>query len=430
MAAIAAAAPAADEIIPAERLNSIRRRTSWLLFVSQIFGSGGTTAALTVSSILAAEILGGSTWAGLPNSLRTLGAALVSVPLSAFMIRAGRRNGLLLGYGVGTIGAGLGIAAAVMRNYPLLLIGSAVFGAGYASNLLSRYAAADVSPASQRGRAISFVVWGATVGAVAGPSLIGPAGAWAQGIGLPPLTGAFVVATVTFAISSALLFLFLRPDPLHVSRLVAAQSPAHRDSVPARPLAELIRHPGIQVALITLMTSHMVMIGIMSMTPVYMHDHGHSLQVVGLVISAHVTGMYVFSPVTGWLADRIGRPSVIVLSALAFIFAALIDAVTAPDQGFLLGLGMFLIGLGWNLGFVAGSALLTDSVTFAERTRVQGLADMCMGVAAAIGSLASGPILASHGYPTLNVWVVLLVVFPLASVWMRKVRPQPILIRS
>ncbi|MFI5268405.1 MAG: MFS transporter, partial [Chloroflexota bacterium] len=135
MAAIAPAPAAVDLSFPAERLGSIRRRTTWLLFVSQIFGSGGTTAALTVSSILAAEILGGSTWAGLPNSLRTLGAALVSVPLSAFMIRAGRRNGLLLGYGVGTIGAGLGIAAAVMRNYPLLLVGSAVFGAGYASNL-------------------------------------------------------------------------------------------------------------------------------------------------------------------------------------------------------------------------------------------------------------------------------------------------------
>lgn len=412
-----------------EQLTRIRRRTSWLLFTSQIFGSGGTTAALTVSSILAAEILGASTWAGLPNSVRTLGAALVSVPLSAFMIRTGRRNGLLLGYGVGTIGAALGIVAAVLRNYPLLLLGSAIFGGGYASNLLSRYAAADVRPASQRGRAISFVVWGATVGAVAGPSLIGPAGTWAEGVGLPPLAGAFVVATLTFVIASALLFAFLRPDPLHVSRILAAQDQARR-AAPARGLRELIRQPGIQVALVTLMASHMVMIGIMSMTPVYMHDHGHSLQVVGLVISAHVTGMYVFSPLTGWLADRIGRPSVIVLSALAFVGAALLDAVTPPNQGFLLGAGMFLIGLGWNLGFVAGSALLTDSVTFAERARVQGIADMCMGVAAALGSMASGPILESQGYATLNVWVVLLVIFPLASIFARQRKLQPIAIRS
>jgi MFS family permease len=429
MAAVAEVVP--DRDMPSDdELRQIAKRTRWLLFASQIFGSGGTTAALTVSSILAAEILGASTWAGLPNSIRTLGAALVSVPLSAFMIRAGRRNGLLLGYGVGTIGAGMGIAAAVLRNYPLLLVGSAIFGAGYASNLLSRYAAADVAPASQRGRAISFVVWGATVGAVAGPSLIGPAGAWVESVGLPPLAGAFVIATITFAIASLLIFVRLRPDPLHISRLVAAHDPNRRMAAPARPLRELIRKPSLQVALVTLMTSHMVMIGIMSMTPVYMHDHGHSLQVVGVVISAHVTGMYVFSPVTGWLADRIGRPSVIMLSALAFIGAALIDSLAAPEQGFLLGLGMFLIGLGWNLGFVSGSALLTDSVTLVERPRVQGMADMMMGVAAAIGSLASGPILESHGYPTLNVWVVLLVIFPLATVWTRRLRPQSVLVRS
>jgi MFS family permease len=429
MAALAAP-PAAEAAFAPRQLAGIRRRTSWLLFTSQIFGSGGTTAALTVSSILAAEILGASTWAGLPNSVRTLGAALVSVPLSAFMIRAGRRNGLLLGYGVGIVGAALGIAAAVLRSYPLLLLGSAIFGGGYASNLLSRYAAADVRPASQRGRAISFVVWGATAGAVAGPSLIGPAGEWAQAAGMPPLAGAFGVAVLTFAISSAVLFLFLRPDPLHVARVLAAQETHRATEARERGLAELLRHPGIQVALVTLMASHMVMIGIMSMTPVYMHDHGHSLQVVGLVISAHVTGMYVFSPVTGWLADRIGRPSVIVLSALAFVGAALVDALTPPNQGLLLGFGMFLIGLGWNLGFVAGSALLTDSVSHAERPRVQGMADMCMGVAAALGSLASGPILESHGYPTLNMWVVLLVIFPLASVFARQRRLHPIPVRS
>jgi MFS family permease len=430
MAALASFEPAVEEPVPAGQLASIRRRTTWLLFGSQIFGSGATTASLTVATILASTILGGSTWAGLPNSVRTLGAALVSVPLSAYMVRAGRRKGLVLGYAVGVFGAGMSAASAVLMNYPLLLVGSAVFGAGYTANLLSRYAAADVSVASQRGKTISFVVWGGTVGAVIGPSIIGPAGEWAEKFGLPAIAGGFIVGVVTFGIASVMIFALLRPDPLQVSRLLAAQDPAMRETAPARSNSELLRLPGVQVGLIALMTSHMVMIGIMSMTPVYMHDHGHSLQIVGLVISAHVVGMYVFSPVTGWLADRIGRPSVIMLSALTFISAALLNSLTPPDQGALIGLGMFLIGLGWNLGFVAGSALLTDSVTFTERPRVQGVADMCMGVAAAVGSLASGPILETHGYPILNFWVVGLVVFPLAAIWLRQVRPQPIPIRS
>jgi len=413
-----------------EDLAGLRRRTTWLLFGSQIFGSGGTTVSLTVATILAANILGSSTWAGLPNSVRTLGAALFSIPLSALMVRAGRRNGLVLGYAIGILGAAISMLAAITMNYPLLLLGSTVFGAGYAANLLSRYAAADVSLASQRGKAISFVVWGATVGAVVGPSFIGPAGRWAEIMGQPPIAGAFAVALLTMFVAGLLIFVFLRPDPLHISRLLELHDPARRVAATARRLPELLGIPGVQVGLVSLMASHMVMIGIMSMTPVYMHDHGHSLQIVGLVISAHVTGMYVFSPVTGWLADRIGRPSVIMLSALTFISAALLNALTPSDNGLLLGLGMFLIGLGWNLGFVAGSALLTDSVNFVERPRVQGLADMCMGVSAAVGSLASGPILESHGYPMLNFSVVLLVVFPLAMVWLRQLRPQPILARS
>lgn len=430
MAAVAASVPVASPSLSEGQLSSIRRRTTGLLFASQIFGSGGTTSALTVASILAASMLGSSTWAGLPNSVRTLGAALFAIPLSAFMVRAGRRNGLLLGYGIGTIGAGMSVASAILNSYPLLLLGSAVFGAGYAANLLSRYAATDVSHAGRRGKAISFVVWGATLGAVLGPGVVGPSGRWAKGIGLPPVAGAFATTMLAFAIASLLIFVFLRPDPLQVARRIAAQSRATANAAPARPISELLRIPGVQVAFITLMTSHMVMIGIMAMTPVYLHDHGHSLEIVGFVISAHVTGMYVFSPLTGWLADRIGRTSVIVLGALTFVAAAALDALSPSSSSLLIGLGMFMIGLGWNLGFVAGSALLTDSVTLAERPRVQGMADTWMGVAAAIGSLGSGPILASHGYGTLNIWTALLVVFPLAAVWLRQSRPHLIPARS
>jgi len=387
-----------------------------------MFGSGATAVGLTVATILAADILGASTWAGVPNSVRVLGAAFFSVPLSMLMVRAGRRTGLVVGYLGGLVGAAVSALAAVQQSYWLLLVGSLIFGAGFAANLLSRYAASDVTTSRDRGKAISLVVWGATVGAVVGPSMVGPAGDWATQIGLPPIAGAFLIGVATFAIGATIIFILLRPDPLSVSHLVAARDPALRDAAPPSPLSELLTRPGVQVGLVTLMCSNMVMIGIMSMTPVYMHEHGHSLPFVGVVVSAHVVGMYIFSPATGWLADRVGRYPVIVLGALVFVAASAVNVLTPATNGALIALGMLLIGLGWNLGFVAGSALLTDSVGLMDRPRMQGLADTCMGVTAALGSLASGPIMAGHGFSALNTVVGLTVVFPLIAIQLSRQR--------
>src|SRR5262249_42646130 len=202
-----------------------------------------------------------------------------------------RRTGLVVGYLGGLVGAAVSVVSAVEQSYWLLLLGSLIFGAGFAANFLSRYAASDVTISKDRGKAISMVVWGATVGAVVGPSLVGPAGDWGARFGLPPIAGAFAIAVGTFGIASAIVFSLLRPDPLSVSHLVAARDPALREAAPPSPLRELLARPGVQVALVTLMFSNMVMIGIMSMTPVYMHEHGHALPLVGIVVSAHVVGM-------------------------------------------------------------------------------------------------------------------------------------------
>jgi MFS family permease len=308
-------------------------------------------------------------------------------------------------------------------DFTLLLVGSVIFGAGFAANLLTRYAAADLSRPTERGKAISLVVWGATVGAVLGPSLIGPAGDVVAQIGLPPIAGAFVIGTVTFTIAGLLIAALLRPDPLAISRLIAASDPAIRSSAPARPLGVLLHIGDVQLAIVTLMATNLVMIAIMAMTPVHMHEHGHPLPFVGIVVAAHVLGMYLFSPATGWLSDRIGRSAVIVASTLVFVAAAILNAATPATNGALIALGMFLIGLGWNLGFVAGSALLTDAVDVGERPRLQGVADTWMGLAAAVGSLASGPIHAGYGFGTLNFAIALAVLFPLGALAMRRRRP-------
>ncbi|MDE3074148.1 MAG: MFS transporter [Chloroflexota bacterium] len=397
----------------------IQTRTARWLMASQMFSSGATSLGLSVSSILAAAILGSSTWAGLPNSARVLGGAVFSLLLSNYMARAGRRRGLALGLVTGAVGAVLTVASAATSNFSLLLLGSFIFGAGYGASLLTRYAAADLAPASQRGKAISLVVWGSTVGAVVGPNVLGVSGDWAEGLKLPALAGPFGVSAIVFLASATLLFVTLRPDPLLLARRLALRElSAGADG--RRPLAELLLRPGVPLALIALMTSQMVMVAIMSMTPVYMRDHGHSLRVVGLVVSAHVLGMYALSPLTGWLCDRIGRIPLVLLSIGTFIFSSLLDGLAPAGSQTLLMFGLFLLGLGWNFGFVAGSALLTDATDPAHRAQMQGFADMVMGLAAALGSLGSGLVLEMRGYPTLNAYGASLVALPLVALWLRR----------
>src|SRR6266487_1527478 len=148
-----------------------RRRLLATLLAAQVCGSTGHSISLAVGSVVAADITGTNTWSGLPVAIAALGAALASLPIARAMGRFGRRPGLVLGYGLGVVGSALGMAGVLTRSFPLLLLGMALFGVGNTSNLLARYAAADVSPGSQRGRSIGFVVWGATAGSVLGPNL-------------------------------------------------------------------------------------------------------------------------------------------------------------------------------------------------------------------------------------------------------------------
>ena len=161
-----------------------------------------------------------------------------------------------------------------------------------------------------------------------------------------------------------------------------------------------------------MVAGQVVMVLIMTMTPLHLRDHGHGLETVGLVLSAHTFGMFALSPITGRLTDRFGSPRVIAAGLGTLAVAAVLAALSPPDGGALLTLALFLLGFGWNLGFVAGSALLTRGLALAERTRVQGVADGAIWSTAALASLSSGVIVAFASYTVLGLLAVALLVAP------------------
>ncbi len=393
-------------------LDRARRRSRNTLIAGVALGSTGHIAAVTVATIVAKDLLGSQTWAGAPGATVVLGAALGAVLLSALMARRGRRTGLVTGYSVGVLGALVATAAVITRSFPLLLLGTILIGFGNAANQLSRYTAADMVPPERRASAIGLVVWAATIGSVAGPWLVPIASEMASAVGLPPLAGPYLVPVVFVGLAALLSFVRLRPDPYD---LADESTRADPDAEPAviLPVHEILRRPAVAAAIVALVVGQFVMVLIMTMTPLHMTEHGSDLGAVGMVLSGHTLGMFAFSPLSGWLSDRFGRVPTIFLGTAVLAIASLMAAFAPPDGGPMLMLGLFLLGLGWSFGFVAGSAMLSENLEIHERTRAQGVADALIWSSAAAASLGSGLIMAAVGYTALGILGAAAVVIPI-----------------
>lgn len=406
--------------VPVSGLGSVRTRLMATLFVAQVCGSTGQSIVLAVGSILAASITGTNTWSGLPVAVGALGTALASWPLARLMARSGRRPGLALGYSLAIVGALLGMAGVAVRSFPLMLAGMAFFGIASTSNLLARYAAADVSTGAKRGRAMGLIVWGSTVGSMIGPNLMGPALRLGALLGVESTASAFLVSVAGYALGALLIQIFLRPDPLALARQAQEVADAGAPAVSARSLGVILGDVRVQIALATLAVSQFVMISTTSTSPLYLHDQGHTVQTIGLAVSLHLAGMYVTSPLAGWLSDRLGRLLIIGAGAVILILAVMLAGMAPGSDRFLVILALFLNGVGWNMAFVAGSALLTDALAPNERASVQGLADLFMGLMGALGSATGGMILGIWGFAILNAVGAVLVLGPLAVTLMRR----------
>jgi len=401
---------------PEHKVQQVQRRTIWTLVVAQAFGGLGITIGVAVAALLAEDISGSESLAGLAQTMQVLGAAIASFLLARVMGRWGRRPGLVLGYVLGACGAGLCVVAGVVDSFAMLLVGATMLGATVAANGQSRYAATDLAKPAHRARSLSLVVWATTIGAVVGPNLVGPAGSVSDALGVPKLAAPFVFGVVAILVAAVVIGVFMRPDPLLVARQAALTQAALTTGAVVRSgthwsrVAEVFRaNTGVSAGTAALALAHSVMVAVMVMTPLHMHRGGATLQIIGIVISAHVLGMFAFAPLVGWAADRFGRPAMLTAGA-AVLFVSLFLSGTSPaGASWQIGIGLFLLGLGWSFCTVAASTLLSESAPSDARTDIQGAADLIMGLVAAVAGALAGVIVGSLGFAALNIFAGLLV---------------------
>jgi len=389
------------------------------LFAAQVSASTGFSMGMAVGAIMAAAITGTNTWAGLPVAVGSLGTALAAWPLSRLMVRFGRRPGLTLGYVLAVAGAALGIAGVMAPSFAIFLAGMVLFGTAQTSNLLARYAAADISSGAQRGRAMGLIVWGSAAGSILGPMLMNPAIRVGAALGMSSVASAFLISLLGYALAALLVQALLRPDPLAIARRLEPAIPL-RGGEPGRAAGVILREPRVIVAYGALMVSQLVMIGTTSTSPLYLHDHGHPVGTIGLAVSLHLGGMYVASPLSGWLCDRFGRLPMIGVGGVVLLGALALAGLAPGRASGVVIAGLFLNGVGWNLAFVSASALLTDALSPQERASIQGLADLVMGLMGAVGSALGGVVLGAWGFGVLNALGAALLVVPLAASWLQR----------
>jgi MFS family permease len=364
--------------------------------MASLLGGLAQSVAGAAAALLARDLGGSDAVAGLPQAVIVVGSAIAALAMSALSRRYGRRRALAAGMAVAMLGS---VVVVLARTVPSLLAGTLLLGAGVAAVMLGRYAAADGAPEGARARAMATVLVATTVGAVAGPNLLVPSDALGRALGLPGLGGAYVVAAVCFAAAAALLVRL----PVH---------PPEREQAPdAAP-------PGgtAVLGLTVLGLSNLVMVGVMTMAPVHLHHLGVGLGAIGLVQSLHIAGMFGPAPLSGWLTDRWGPAPTTALAGAVLTVAALLAAVAAGEP-VVLGVALVLLGVGWNLGLVAGSTLLIAGVPTDARPRREGWGEVAMGVAAAGGGAASGAVVSGGGYGLLASGGAAVAALVVAAAW-------------
>lgn len=386
-----------------------------VLALAQVFGGIGAAAGAAVGALLAAD-LATESLSGLSSTASVIGTAFIAIPVSRVMNEQGRRSGLQLAYAIGIGGALLIVLGAVVHFFPIALLGLFLTGGGYAAGLQSRYAAADLASPDRRGRDLSSVVWATTIGSMLGPNLADPMGNLAERIGIPSLAGPYLLTVCVFIIAGLIISLMLRPDPLLVARAVEAEvsgvtAPKERRNVPLREAFAYIRSiPAASLGLTSMAIGQSVMVAVMSMTPVHLKHGDADLRIIGFVISGHITGMYIASPLVGWAVDRFGRRPIIILGGVILLIAFMIAGTASGHESLQLGVGLFLLGLGWSCTLIGGSTLLTESLPVGDRASMQGAADLLMGISGATAGLTAGLIVGLGSYAMLNVVAVILVV--------------------
>jgi MFS family permease len=385
-----------------EKQKMLYKRTLIIISISQIFGGAGLAAGVTVGALLAQQMLGTDAFAGVPSGLFTLGSAGAALIVGRLSQRYGRRTGLTAGFLIGGLGAIGVITAAIINSVFLLFASLLIYGAGTATNLQARYAGTDLANNKQRATAISITMVFTTFGAVAGPNLVNVMGDFALSIGVPSLAGPFILSAAAFILAGLVLFVLLRPDPLVIARTIEASKQESNRLGFSADTEQMVNKRGIIVGAAIMVLTQIVMVAIMTMTPVHMRHHGHDLGEIGLVIGFHIAAMYLPSLVTGVLVDKFGRTAMAIASGATLLLAGLISAIAPGDSMILLVIALSLLGLGWNFGLISGTALIVDSTDTSNRAKTQGTVDVLIALSGASGGALSGMIVAGSSYTALS----------------------------
>jgi MFS family permease len=401
---------------------AVQRRTVGVLSASQALTGIAVAGAIPAGALIAEGVAGNEAAAGLAQTFGVVGAALAALPLAKLTLSSGRRRALTLGLGAGMVGAVLVVVGAARLVLPLVFLGTLLVGCATAAGYQARYAAADLAVPERRGRALSIVVWASTIGAVLGPNLLEASGRLAVSLGLPQLSGPYVVAAVCLGVA-VLVLTALRPDPFLLARqlAVAAGEATEGARTSLRDgLAHVRHHRGAQLGMAAIAIGHTVMVMVMVMTPVHMRHVDVRLQLIGLVISVHIAGMYALSPLVGWAADRLGRVPVLAAGVAILTVSCVLAARAAADDVLALGLALFLLGLGWSCTLIAGSTLLVEDVDAGDRPAVQGASDLAMNIAGAVGGVVAGIVVALWSYAALCLVALVPVVLLGALILLRR----------
>lgn len=391
------------------------RRITWTLFATQSLGSAGFLISSTITPIVGAALSGRARWAGVPAAAYWVGGAAGALLWGRLMDALGRRPTLALGLAVGTVGAGIASAAIVAGSFLVFTGGLAMMGSAHTAVQLARFVAAEVHPKAQRGRAIATVVMGGTVGGVAGPLLVAPMAAVALTLGLPELAGPYWASMAVFTLAALVVVSLLHPNPrtlaLQIEREAAGPGPLE----PARSTGLILRDSRVAAAMASMVLAQGVMSMLMVISSLHMRQHAHTLGAISAATSSHVLGMFAFSMVSGYLADRWGRGPLIATGGVLLISAGI--AATASVAFVPMAAMLLVLGLGWNLCYVGGSALLSDRLHQSERARIQSINDACLTAASAIGSLLSGIVFAEVGFAVMGIAAAAVALVPLGLGW-------------
>jgi MFS family permease len=380
---------------------SHQRKIVRVLGIAQVLNGIGVAGTVAAGSLLVSSITKSDGLSGLAQTTSVLGAAVMALPLARLTQSGGRRLALTFGYSVGVVGALLAIFGGTHRILFFMLLGAFMVGAASASGYQARFAAIDLATPENRSKDLSFVVWGSTIGAVTGPNLMEPSGVFASYLGLPKLVGPYFIAAFTLFLSVVVIQFFLKPDPYLTANKAIEGIPTKKRETTRSALAHVREYPIALFAIASVAIGHLAMVSIMVMTPVHMAHFDSTLQIIGLVISVHVLGMYAFSPLVGALSDKIGRIKTIQIGIVILIASALISGLAPHHDSFTLGIGLFLLGLGWSFTLIAGSTLLSETVSLEMRPSTQGASDLVMNLMGAGGAAIGGVIIGFFSYAAL-----------------------------